>query len=229
MTRGRHRHHFTPAQAVPAVTVGTLATAGVVLAVVNGDLQVLRMAVIASWVVALGMAGVVVRRTRTFARESALVDSARRREESQFAEQLGLLQTSIAGLQEQLERLNTESSELRAEVGQLRADKAEADEIVRRAREERARAQAAEREAADQRLLTAAAFEAAAAVLENFGSGSRPVDQAAATAGEPDWITAWVASLGSDDELDLTPHDDTIQLQLEAAPAAEPVSLSRTA
>lgn len=209
--------------------VGSLATAGVVLAVVNGNMQVLRLAVIASWVVALGMAGVVVRRSRAFARESALVDSARRREEAQFGEQLGLLQKSISGLQEQLERLNSDSSALRAEVSQLRADKAEADEIVRRAREERARAQAAEREAADQRLLTAAAFEAAAAVLESFGSSAEPAtSNGSGGSEEPDWIAAWIASLGSTDELDLTAHDDTIQLELEA-PAKAPVSLSRTA
>ncbi len=197
------------------VALGTLATAGVVLAVVLGDTQVLRLAVVASWLVALSLVGYSVRRGRSFARETALAESARRRDESIFTQQMTALGASINGLQAQLERMSAESAELRSEVAQLRIDKIESDEIVRRARAERARARLAEREAADQRLLTAAAFEAAAAVLQSFGHDDEQ------ESGPGDWVASWVASLGACTELDLTMHDDTIEIDLDAALADE--------
>jgi hypothetical protein len=215
MTRGRHRQSGF-VRAVPPVTVGTLAIAGIALGVLTGSMQVLRMAVIASWVIALGIAGCAGYRGRRYAREAALAESTRRREEGLFAEQLDLLRAGILGLEQQLGRLHTEAATLRREVVQLRADKAEADEIVALARAERARAAAAEREATDQRLLTAAAFEAAAAVLESLGTSTLPTE-------EPDWVTTWITNLGARGELDLTMHDDTIALDLSAC-RDEPVA-----
>jgi regulator of replication initiation timing len=209
MTRGRHRSS-TVVRALPPVTVASLATAGLALAVLNGSLQILRLAVVASWLVALAMAGWTARRGRRFDRESALQESMRRRDESVFTEQLTLLQQSINGLRAQLDELSTDASALRREVVTLRADKAEGEEILRRARAERARAALAQREASDQRLLTAAAFEAAAAVLENFGKTSAADE-------DPEWLTTWIANLGERGELDLTMHDDTIALDVEGA------------
>jgi hypothetical protein len=206
MRRGRHRQS-TVAKAVPPVTVGTLATAGVALAVLTGSMQVLRLAVIASWLIVLGIAAYAGHRGRKYTRELALADSTRRRDEGLFAEQLEALGSGIRSMEDQLARLNTEAATLRSEVVALRADKAEADEIVRLARAERARAAVAEREANDQRLLTAAAFEAAAAVLESLGSST-------ISAEEPDWVTSWIANLGARGDLDLTMHDDTIALDL---------------
>ena len=208
MTRGRHRQQLPTVKTVSGVTVGTVATAGVVLAVVSGDTQVLRLAVVASWLIALGLVAHSVRRGRRFTRELALQESMRRRDESLFTQQLTVLSDSIKALQVQVQVMTTESAELRAEVAQLRVEKAEADEIVRQARAERAKAQLAEREAADQRLLTAAAFEAAAAVLQSFGNNDADSDSS-------DWIDAWVASLRTSGELDLTMHDETIELELE--------------
>lgn len=207
MKRGRHRQS-TVVKALPPFTVGALATAGLALAVVTGSLQVLRLAVIASWLIALGIAAYAIRRGRRHTRESALAESTRRREESLFGEQLAHLEAGMNGLKEQLELIGTEAAALRNEVVQLRAEKAEADEIVALARLERARAVVAEREATDQRLLTAAAFEAAAAVLESLGS-------TAFEEVEPDWVTSWISNLGNRGELDLTMHDDTIALDLE--------------
>jgi hypothetical protein len=218
MTRGRHRQS-TVVRALPPVTVASLATAGVALAVINGSLQVLRLAVVASWLVALALAGWSARRGRRFARETALQESMRRRDESVFSEQLTLLQQSITGLRKQLDELTADAGALRREVVTLRADKAEAEEIVRRARAERARAAMAQREAADQRLLTAAAFEAAAAVLENFGSAGVAED-------DPDWVSTWIANLGVRGELDLTMHDDTIALDVESAREGSSLELS---
>jgi regulator of replication initiation timing len=208
MTRGRHRQQLPTVKTVSGVTVGTVATAGVVLAVVSGDTQVLRLAVVASWLIALGLVAHSVRRGRNFNRELALQESMRRRDESLFSQQLTELSASIKGLQGQMATMHAESAELRAEIAQLRTEKAESDEIVRQARAERAKAQLAEREASDQRLLTAAAFEAAAAVLQSFGS-----DEGDSESG--DWIDAWVASLRTSGELDLTMHDETIELDLE--------------
>ncbi|GAA0621782.1 hypothetical protein GCM10009547_25680 [Sporichthya brevicatena] len=208
MTRGRHRQQLPTVKTVSGVSVGTVATAGVVLAVVSGDTQVLRLAVVASWLIALGLVADSVRRSRRYSRELALQESMRRRDESLFTQQLSVLSESIKSLQTQVETMNAESAELRAEVAQLRVEKAEADEIVRQARAERAKAQLAEREAADQRLLTAAAFEAAAAVLQSFGNGE--------TEDSGDWIDAWVASLRTSGELDLTMHDDTIEIDLDS-------------
>jgi hypothetical protein len=217
MTRGRHRQS-TFVKAVPPVTVGTLATAGVALAVLTGSMQVLRLAVIASWLIVLSIAAYAGLRGRKYTRELALAESTRRRDEGLFAEQLEALGAGVRSLQEQLGRLNTEAATLRLEVVQLRADKAEADEVVRLARAERARAAVAEREANDQRLLTAAAFEAAAAVLESLGA-------AAITEAEPDWVTSWIANLGARTELDLTMHDDTIALDLSSC-LEEPLAAS---
>ncbi|HUR74512.1 MAG TPA: hypothetical protein VMZ00_09555 [Sporichthya sp.] len=208
MTRGRHRQQLPTVKTVSGVTVGTVATAGVVLAVLSGDTQVLRLAVVASWLIALGLVAHSVRRGRRFNRELALQESMRRRDESLFTQQLTELSASIKGLQTQMTAMHAESTSLRAEIAQLRVEKAEADEIVRQARAERAKAQLAEREAADQRLLTAAAFEAAAAVLQSFGN-----DDADSESG--DWIDAWVASLRTSGELDLTMHDETIEIELE--------------
>ncbi|HEX3614304.1 MAG TPA: hypothetical protein VHU88_21645 [Sporichthyaceae bacterium] len=191
------------------MTVATLATAGLALAALTGSMQVLRMAVIASWLIALAIAGYAGHRGRKDSRELALAESTRRRDESLFAAQLETLSTGIKSLETQLQRLNTEAATLRSEVVQLRAEKAEADEIVRLALAERARAAVAEREANDQRLLTAAAFEAAAAVLESLSSGVISED-------EPDWVSSWIANLGTRGELDLTMHDDTIALDLSA-------------
>lgn len=211
MTRGRHRQQLPPVKTVSGIALGTLATAGVMLAVISGDTSVLRLAVVASWIVALGLVGYNVRRGQRFARESALTESARRRDESIFTEQLGELGKAIKSLNERLETMTEESAALRSEVAQLRVEKAEADEIVRLARAERARAALVEREAADQRLLTAAAFEAAAAVLQSFGNN----DSDDAEPDSNDWVASWVASLGASHELDLTMHDDTIELTLE--------------
>ncbi len=208
MTRGRHRQQLPTVKTVSGVTVGTVATAGVVLAVVSGDTQVLRLAVVASWLIALGLVAHSVRRGRRFTRELALQESMRRRDESLFTQQLTILSESIKALQVQVSVMTTESAELRSEVAALRVEKAEADEIVRHARAERAKAQLAEREAADQRLLTAAAFEAAAAVLQSFGNNEEDTDSG-------DWIDAWVASLRTSGELDLTMHDDTIEIDVE--------------
>jgi hypothetical protein len=33
---------------------------------------------------------------------------------------------------------------------------------------------------------------------------------------EPDWVSSWIANLGTRGELDLTMHDDTIALDLSA-------------
>ncbi|MGQ0629740.1 MAG: hypothetical protein ACT4P1_01760 [Sporichthyaceae bacterium] len=218
MTRGRHRHQLSALKLVPVVLVGSLATAGVALAVISGNTSILQYAVVASWTVALALAGYAFRRNRAYTRDIALAESTHRREQTQFADRLSALGTSIGSLQTQLERLNDESAHLRLEVHQLRAEQAENDEIVRAARAERARAQQAEREAADQRLLTAAAFEAAAKVLESFGSGP--------DAGEQDWVSSWIASLSASTELDLTMHDDTIALDLpEHLTAEHPVEL----
>jgi hypothetical protein len=208
MTRGRHRQQLPTVKTVSGVTVGTVATAGLVLAVVSGDTQVLRLAVVASWLIALGLVAHSVRRGRNFNRELALQESMRRRDESLFSQQLTELSTSIKGLQSQMATMHSESAELRAEIAQLRTEKAESDEIVRQARAERAKAQLAEREASDQRLLTAAAFEAAAAVLQSFGNDESDSESS-------DWIDAWVASLRTSGELDLTMHDETIELDLE--------------
>jgi hypothetical protein len=209
MTRGRHRQQLPTVKTVSGVTVGTVATAGVVLALVSGDTQVLRLAVVASWLIALGLVAYSVRRGRQFNRELALQESMRRRDESLFTQQLTELSASIKGLQTQMTAMHAESVELRSEIAQLRVEKAEADEIVRQARAERAKAQLAEREAADQRLLTAAAFEAAAAVLHSFGSDADP--------DSGDWIDSWVASLRASGELDLTMHDDTIEIDVDDA------------
>lgn len=205
MTRGRHRHHLTPKTVLPPVALGALATAGVVLAVVNGNIQVLRLAVIASWLIALGMVGWSWNRSRRFSRTLALQESTRRREESMFSEQLTQLQATLTLMQQQLGVLTTESVDLRRELVELRADKAEVEETLRAARADRARQRNADQELADQRLLTVAAFEAAATVLEALDAQAMDEDQ--------DWVTAWVASLG-DSELDLTMHDDTIPLDL---------------
>jgi hypothetical protein len=206
MTRGRHRHHLTPKTVLPPVTIGALATAGVVLAVVNGNLQVLRLAVVASWLIALSAIGWSWNRNRTYTRTLALQESTRRREESLFSEQLTSLQATLTLMQQQLGVLTTESVDLRREVMELRADKAEVEETLRAARAERARQRNADQELADQRLLTVAAFEAAATVLDALDASAMGEDQ--------DWVTAWVASLG-DSELDLTMHDDTIPLDLD--------------
>lgn len=205
MTRGRHRQHLPVKTVLLPAALGSLATAGVVLAVVSGDTQVLRMAVVASWLIALGLVTWSWRRGRAHQRTIALHESTRRVEEALFAEQLESLRTTMGGLQTQLERLTTESAEMHREVAGLRADKAEAEEMLRLARAERARAKAAEQEQLDQRLLTVAAFEAAATVLE-------ALDVAAGD--EQDWVSSWVASLGDTGELDLTMHDDTIPLEL---------------
>jgi hypothetical protein len=205
--RGRHRQQLPTVKTVSGISLGTVATAGLALAVVAGSLQVLRLAVVASWLIALGLVAYSVRRTRGFNRELALQESMRRRDESLFTQQLTELSASIKGLQTQMATMHAESAELRSEIAQLRVEKAEADEIVRQARAERAKAQLAEREAADQRLLTAAAFEAAAAVLHSFGSD--------ADAESGDWIDSWVASLRTAGELDLTMHDDTIEIDVD--------------
>ena len=212
MTRGRHRHQLSALKVVPVAALGLIATAGVALAVVSGDTVVLQFAVVASWLIALAIAADSFRRSRGHAREITLVESAQRREQTQFGERLTALGTSIAALQTQLERLNDESASLRLEVLQLRAERAENEEIVRAARVERARAQQAERDAADQRLLTAAAFEAAAKVLESFNAGDAP---------EQDWISSWIESLSASTDLDLTMHDDTIALDLSALPVLD--------
>ena len=206
MTRGRHRQGLPVKTVLLPAAFGSLATAGVVLAVVSGDLQVLRLAVVASWLIALGLVTWTWRRGRADARTLALTESTRRVEEALFVEQLEALRSTMGVLATQLERLTTESAELHREVAGLRADKAEAEEMLRMARAERARAKAAEQEQADQRMLTVAAFEAAATVLEALE----------ATAGdEQDWVSSWVASLGDTGELDLTMHDDTIPLELD--------------
>ncbi|MGQ0844963.1 MAG: hypothetical protein ACT4QF_12585 [Sporichthyaceae bacterium] len=212
MTRGRHRQSLAVSLIAP-VTLGSMVTAGLALALVQGTTQVLQLAVVASWVLALGLIAHSARRGRRYQREISLSESMRRRDENVFSEQLTSLQTSIAGLQTQLETFGRESVALRAEVVQLRADKAEADEIVRRARAERARAVLAEREAQEQRMLTAAAFEAAAAVLASF-------ETTGAVDVEPDWVTTWIANLGNGGELDLTMHDDTIAMEFDAAEIA---------
>jgi membrane glycosyltransferase len=207
MTRGRHRQQLPAVKTVSGISLGTVATAGLALAVVAGSLQVLRLAVIASWLIALGLVAYSVRRTRRFNRELALQESMRRRDESLFTQQLTVLGESIKGLQAQMEAMNSEAAAMRAQIATLQVEKAEADEIVRQARAERAKAQLAEREAADQRLLTAAAFEAAAAVLHSFGSD--------ADSESGDWIDSWVASLRTSGELDLTMHDDTIEIDVD--------------
>jgi hypothetical protein len=212
MTRGRHRQSLAVSLIAP-VTLGSMVTAGLALALVNGTTQVLQLAVVASWVLALGLIANSARRGRKFNREITLSESMRRRDENLFAEQLSALQASIGGLQTQLDRFGAEAVSLRAEVVQLRAEKAEADEIVRRARAERARAALAEREALDQRILTAAAFEAAAAVLASF-------EAPAVEDVEPDWVTTWIANLGAAGELDLTMHDDTIAIRVDELPLA---------
>lgn len=212
MTRGRHRQSLAVSLIAP-VTLGSMVTAGLALALIQGTTQVLQLAVVASWVLALGLITNTARRGRKFNREITLSESMRRRDENLFSEQLTALQASISGLQTQLERIGNEATALRGEVGRLRADKAEADEIVRRARAERARAAMAEREAHDQRILTAAAFEAAAAVLASF-------DAPAVLDIEPDWVTTWIENLGAAGELDLTMHDDTIALQVGDLPLA---------
>jgi hypothetical protein len=209
MTRGRHRQQLPTVKTVSGVSLGTVATAGLALAVVAGSLQVLRLAVVASWLIALGLVAYSVRRGRRFNRELALQESMRRRDESLFTQQLTVLSESIKGLQAQMETMNAEAASMRSQIVQLQAEKAEADEIVRQARAERAKAQLAEREAADQRLLTAAAFEAAAAVLHSFGSDG--------DAESGDWIDSWVASLRASGELDLTMHDDTIEIDVDEA------------
>lgn len=206
--RGRHRQQLPTVKTVSGISLGTVATAGLALAVVAGSLQVLRLAVVASWLIALGLVAYSVRRTKRFNRELALQESMRRRDESLFTQQLTVLGESIKGLQAQMESMNAEASAMRAEIAQLQVEKAEADAIVREARAERAKAQLAEREAADQRLLTAAAFEAAAAVLHSFGSDGE--------AESGDWIDSWVASLRTAGELDLTMHDDTIEIDVDA-------------
>lgn len=212
MTRGRHRQSLAVSLIAP-VTLGSMVTAGVALALLQGTTQVLQLAVVASWVLALGLITHSARRGRKFTREIALSESMRRRDENVFSDQLSALQASIGGLQTQLERIGVEAAALRGEVVQLRADKAEADEIVRRARAERARAAMAEREAHDQRALTAAAFEAAAAVLASF-------EAPAVEDVEPDWVTTWIANLGAAGELDLTMHDDTIAIPVGELPLA---------
>ncbi|MGQ0468137.1 MAG: hypothetical protein ACT4QG_22820 [Sporichthyaceae bacterium] len=208
MTRGRHRQSLAVSLIAP-VTLGAMVTAGLALALVNGTVAVLQMAIVASWVLALGLIANSARRGRRFQREITLSESMRRRDENLFSEQLSALQTSITGLQTQLERIGKDAATLRGEVVQLRAEKAEADEIVRRARAERARAALAEREALEQRMLTAAAFEAAAAVLASFENSL--------VEAEPDWVTTWIANLGNGGELDLTMHDDTMVIELEGA------------
>ncbi|MGQ0625597.1 MAG: hypothetical protein ACT4PP_13230 [Sporichthyaceae bacterium] len=218
MTRGRHRNQLSALKLVPLALVGSLATAGVALAVISANTSILQYAVIASWTLALALAGYAFRRGRAYTRDLALMESTQRREQTLFADRLSALGTSIGSLQTQLERLNDESAHLRLEVLQLRTENAENAEIVRAARAERARAQQAEREADDQRQLTAAAFEAAARVLESFGSGS--------DAGEQDWVSSWIASLSASTELDLTMHDDTLALELPAQITGEhPVEL----
>ena len=206
--RGRHRQQLPTVKTVSGISLGTVATAGLALAVVAGSLQVLRLAVVASWLIALGLVAYSVRRTKRFNSELALQESMRRRDESLFTQQLAVLGESIKGLQTQMETMHTEASAMRAEIAQLQVEKAEADAIVREARAERAKAQLAEREAADQRLLTAAAFEAAAAVLHSFGNDE--------DSDSGDWIDSWVASLRASGELDLTMHDDTLEIAVEA-------------
>lgn len=206
MTRGRHRQHLPVRTVLLPAAFGSLATAGVVLAVVQGDLQVLRLAVVASWLVALGLVTFSWRRGRSHARTLALQDSTRRVEEAVFSEQLEALRTGMGALQTQLERLTTESAELHREVAALRVDKAEAEEMLRMARAERAREKAAQQEQVEQRMLTVAAFEAAATVLEAL--------EATSSGDETDWVSSWVASLSDTGELDLTMHDDTIPLEL---------------
>ena len=206
MTRGRHRQGLPVKTVLLPAAFGSLATAGVVLAVVNGDLQVLRLAVVASWLLALGLVTWTCRRGRAHSRALALQESTRRVDEAMFTGQLEALRASMSGLSTQLERLTTESAELHREVAGLRADKAEAEEMLRLARAERARAKAAEQDQVDQRMLTVAAFEAAATVLEALD---------ASIGDDEDWVSSWVASLGHTGELDLTMHDDTIPLELD--------------
>ncbi len=216
MTRGRHRQSLAVALIAP-VTLGAMVTAGLALALIDGTTQVLQLAVVASWILALGLIANTARRGRKHSRETALTESMRRRDENVFGEQLSALSASITGLQTQLERIGNEAVALRGEVVQLRADKVETEEILRRARAERARAAMAEREAHDQRALTAAAFEAAAAVLASF-------EAPAVFDVEPDWVTTWIANLGNGGELDLTMHDDTIALRLDDAELPMPAS-----
>ena len=171
MTRGRHRQQLPTVKTVSGVTVGTVATAGLALAVVSGNTQVLRLAVVASWLIALGLVAHSVRRGRQLQprARAAGVDAPPRRVAVHPAAHRAAAPASRA-CRPRWRRCTPSPPSCGAEIAQLRVEKAEADEIVRQARAERAKAQLAEREASDQRLLTAAAFEAAAAVLQSFGN-----------------------------------------------------------
>jgi regulator of replication initiation timing len=172
-------------------------------------------------ILAVVLVGLLWRRDRRHARLLAVEASGRRRDGSLFRERLDALHATLAAVQEQLRELRAESGELRREMASLRAEKESLRAETTRLRSETTRLRS-ERDEALARLrtpagstarevLTADAFAAAAEVLDAF------------EAGEEDWVSSWVSGLFDDEGdlvIDLTMHDDTQPLALEAARTA---------
>jgi hypothetical protein len=198
--------------------VGALAVIGAVLVFTTSDALVLRTALVGSILVAVGLLVQLRHREAEHVRAMNDETTARRREQSLFQGELDALRENLAALTAQIAQLRIDSSGLRAEIGALQEGKADAEELVRRllaARAYRPRPLP----------LTPAAFEAAAEAMSALAGPSGEEDES--FGGIAGYLPAGrSADFGAaepsctDRVIDLTPHDDTLPIDLAAVRGA---------